>query len=165
VRAALLLALLAACAAPGGAELAPGETREVGTVRVVGSLPVGTSVVLSRGRSADLVLDGVAAAELAELAGAEVEVVGRRDGGVLHASRYRLVRVNDAEAFLGVVERGRGGELRLRLEDGSVLILAQPPEGLRPGQKVWVQGPAARAVSVQSYGVVRGATAPVQSVP
>jgi hypothetical protein len=158
---ALLLLLLAGCVSPPAADLAPGEVRERGSVRVVGSLPVGTSVVLSRGgRAGDLALSGPLVPELAALAGAEVEVRGRRQDADLHATAYRLLRVDGGEAFLGVVERGPGGELRLRLEDGSRIVLADPPAHLRPGQKVWVQGPVARALHVQSHGVVREASPP-----
>jgi hypothetical protein len=165
VRSVLLLLLLAACAAPQGGERVPGEAREAGTVRVVGSLPLGTSVHLSRAGRADLVLRGDLVEELAALAGAEVEVTGRHHEGALHAHRYRLLSVGGAEAFLGVVEVGPGGEPGLRLEDGSLLLLAHPPAGLRPGDKVWVQGPAARALHVQSYGRVRAASAPDRSDP
>jgi hypothetical protein len=96
---------------------------------------------------------GPLAEELRRLAGAEVTLVGRREGGNFIASAYRVRSIDGRPVTLGTVEAAEGEYLRLRTTDGELVYLVAAPGELRPGQKVWVQGP--RGVIVQSFGTVR----------
>jgi hypothetical protein len=129
-----------------------------GTVAVVGSAPVNTAVVVRGANGESSRIDGPLASEVGRLSGAEVEIVGVRQpdpmyGHSIHATHYQVRSVDGRPVVMGVVERGADGQLQLRAEDGSVLRLAGGTTELRPGQKVWVQGPA--TVQVQSFGVIR----------
>lgn len=151
----LLLAALAACTPPAAARGGGEPERLAGRVAVVGSAPVSVRVTLQTADGRTVYLDGAAAAELRALAGTEVEVEGRMEGGAFQASGYRLVSVDGRPAVVGTVEAAPEGGLRLRLEDGSAVRLGGGSERLRAGQKVWVQGPAqAQVQQVQTFGVI-----------
>lgn len=123
-----------------------------GTVRVVGSLPVSTQVVLQPEQGRPWTLTGPLVAELQALAGAELAVRGEVDKGVLQATAYQIRSVDGAPVETGVVERAPGGGLQLRRPDGSVLLLGGGASHLQPGHKVWVQGP--QMLQVQTFGVI-----------
>lgn len=147
----LLLAALAACTPPAAARGGEPE-RLAGRVAVVGSAPADVRVTLRTADGRTVYVAGPAAAELRALAGTEVEVAGRAEGGVLQATGYRLVSVDGRPALVGTVEAAPGGGLQLRLEDGSAVRLGGGADRLRAGQKVWVQGPT--QVQVQTFGVI-----------
>jgi hypothetical protein len=162
----LLMLAVAACAPQNGDANAtpaprPGEAESVrvrGTVAVVGSAPVNTAVVIRGANGESRRVEGPLAAEIGRLAGAEVEVVGTRQrdpmyGEAVLAASYQIRGVDGRSVITGVVERGADGQLHLRAEDGTLLRLAGGTAQLRPGQKVWVEGPA--TVQVQSFGVIR----------
>lgn len=162
IRAAIpLLAamLLAACPPPGPRGQEP--ERLAGRVAVVGSAPMNVRLSLRTADGRGVFVEGPAAAELRELGGVEVEVEGRMtEAGVFEARGYRIVSVDGRPALAGTVEAAPGGGMQLRLEDGGgVVRLEGGTDRLRPGQKVWVQGPervqgSVRQVQVQTFGII-----------
>lgn len=166
----LAAALMAACApqngetpnaAPSpqpGADATADTTTVRGTVRVVGSAPVNTAVVVRDARDRSVRVEGPLAEEIGRLSGAEVEVYGtsRPDpmyGQAITAARYTIRSVDGRPVVTGVVEQGPDGQLQLRTDDGRVVRLTGGAAHLRVGQKVWVQGP--QTVQVQTFGVIR----------
>ncbi|HEX6036572.1 hypothetical protein [Longimicrobium sp.] len=152
IRAAVLLLALAACtpaAARGGGDVVTGR------VSLAGSAPMDVHVRLRPAEGPSVWVDGPLRAEIGRLGGAEVEVRGRLQSGTLTADSYRIVRVDGRPVLMGMVEVADGG-LRLRMEDGRVVRLGSPPPEIRPGQKVWVQGPGDPAVQVQvqTFGII-----------
>jgi hypothetical protein len=135
------------------ADSAPGETWRAGTVRITGSAPMDVRVVIQEEGQRDLAVAGPLAEEIARLAGAEVAIRGRVRSGSIEASDYSVRALDGRPAVVGVVERTPGGDLTLRTRDGRVLPLSGATAELRPGQKVWVQGP--EAITVQAHGVLR----------
>src|SRR5215217_3394230 len=141
----LLIVASAGCVAPSpapstvaGDATAGGSV--AGTLRVVGSAPVNVRLVIqSAGGSAGV--GGPLADELRRLAGAEVTLTGRREGGSFIASDYRVRSIDGRPVTLGTVEAAEGDYLRLRTTEGELVYLVAAPGELRPGQKVWVQGP------------------------
>lgn len=157
---ALFLVLLAGCApSPKPADSAavvqgqPRDTTVVGSLRTVGSGPMDVRVVLQDTLERSWWVEGAPAGELRTLAGTTVEVRGRADGRTLHVTGYTLRGVDGRHAEIGTVERAPDGGLRLRTEDGRLIQLIGGAQHLRPGQKVWVQGP--ETLQVQRYGVIR----------
>jgi hypothetical protein len=158
----LVVLLAAACgspavtAAPPSAEPAVATDAAagwfVGTVAVVGSLPVDARTVVSPPGRAELTVRGPLEREIRALSGAEVAVYGRARGRTLEAAAYEVRSVDGAPVITGTVEEAPGGGLQLRTAGGSVLQLRGGGQGLRAGQKVWVQGPG--AVEIRSYGVI-----------
>ena len=151
--AVLLLAALAGCA-PAAAR--GGEDVLTGRVRLAGSAPMDVRVALEPADGPGVWVEGPLRGEIGRLSGAEVEVRGRLDAGTLTAAAYRVVRVDGRPVLVGTVEAAPGGGLRLRTEEGRTVRLGSPPAELRPGQKVWVQGPGDPAVQVQvqTFGVI-----------
>jgi hypothetical protein len=150
-----LLAMMGACAPqPGPAPASPAAADAVvGTVRVVGSAPMNTQVVVRGDAGGEVRVDGPLAAEVRRLAGARVSVRGRVAEGRVQAEGYEVVSVDGRPVQMGVVERAPDGGTLLRRADGSVIRLRGPAAAdFRPGQKVWVQG--VEAVDVQTFGVV-----------
>ena len=166
MRAGLLLAslVLVACTRPGAGASVPGggngapaagaqEARAVGRVAVVGSAPMDVRVALQTDGGENVYLAGPRLAELRSLAGARVEVRGRRDaGGRLTVEDYQVVSVDGRPVETGTVERAPDGGLQLRRRDGSTVRLQGGVQQLRPGQTVWVQGPG--SITVQTYGII-----------
>lgn len=157
--AALALAAAVACTptpppADSGRAEGPGpDTTVAGEVAVVGSAPVNTQVVIRTDAGRTLRIDGPLRGELGRLAAARVSLRGQVEGGAITPSGYDLLSVNGTPAYFGTVERGQDGTPVLRLGDGSRLELVGPAaQRFRPGQKVWVQGPA--SVRVQMFGEV-----------
>jgi hypothetical protein len=168
---AALLAVLLGCAPPGepadtltpGAAVPDGSAAGnelVGVVRVVGSAPMNTQIVLQPEEGGAVRLVGSLADELEQLAGATVAVEGpvgpSPDPLVdreLTAVGYRIVEVNGRAAVVGEVVSTENGNARLRTAEGDEVYLTGVPESFRVGQKVWVQGP--RSLTVQSYGLIR----------
>ena len=157
----VLALMVTACTrpAPGpGSPALPAESPEAdtahvtGTLRVVGSAPLNTQVVVQQDDGPGVEVTGPLRAELAQLSGAVVEVTGRVRGTAIEADRYTIRSVDGAPVVMGVVERG-GTTLQLRVPDGSVVMLRGATGQFRVGQKVWVQGP--RTVEVQSYGLIQ----------
>lgn len=133
-------------AGPGGVETLRGRTA------VVGSAPMNVSVSLQAEDGRSVTLVGPLAAELGRLAGAELEVEGRVSGAELEPTAYRVLAVDGGPVWMGTVEAAPGGGLQLRLEDGTSIRLGGGTQALRPGQKVWVQGPG--QVQVQTFGII-----------
>lgn len=154
IRAAVVLAMAAlagGCTPPAAAR--GGEPEWLaGRLAVVGSAPVNVRLSLQMADGRSVYVTGPAAAELRTLAGAEVEVEGRMEGGAFEARGYRIRAVDGRPVLSGTVEAAPGGGLQLRLEDGSAVRLGGGADRLRAGQKVWVQGPT--QVQVQTYGVI-----------
>jgi hypothetical protein len=147
----------AGCVAPAPAPPAAASSTQAGdslagTLRIVGSAPVNVRVVIQSAAGSTNVV-GPAAEELRRLAGAEVTLAGRSEGGAFVATGYRVRSIDGRPVTLGTVEGPEGPYLRLRTADGEIVYLVSAPDELRPGQKVWVQGP--RGVIVQSFGTVR----------
>lgn len=165
---ALLLALAAlACAPP---QSAPPDTLPtpspadrgpiVGTIRVVGSAPVNVSVVLQPAAGGDIQVVGPLREELRRLSGAQVALHGPVEPAPdpladrqIRAEEYEILSVDGEPVIAGTVEGRMGEWVLLRTSTGELLYLGGSAGELRPGQKVWVQGP--RSVIVQSYGVIR----------
>lgn len=166
VRALALLAAVAvvACAPRNDEVPAPGsgggaavqeDSRVVGQVSVVGSAPMNVRVVVRPdGGGPPVAVTGPLAEEVRRLGGARVEVRGRRSGAEIEASDYDVVSVDGRPVVQGVVERAPDGTLQLRRRDGATVRLQGGTDPLRPGQKVWIQGPT--TISVQTYGVISG---------
>jgi hypothetical protein len=165
LRAILLLSLAMAGCTPQNGEpnsapspQAGADTAMIrGTVAVVGSAPLNVAVLVRGANGESSRVEGPLAEEIQRLSGAEVEVWGVRQadpmyGSSLRATSYAVRTVGGSPVLTGTVERAGDGQLQLRLEDGRVMRLAGATQ-LRPGQKVWVQGPA--TVQVQSFGVIR----------
>lgn len=154
------LVLLAACAsrpaagpAPAGAAPTADTSRIEGVVSVVGSAPLNVRVNVTPAGGRPVTVTGPLAQEIRRLGGARVAVRGRRDAAAtIEASDYDVLSVDGRPVTAGVVERSPDGGVQLRLRDGSTVALAGGAAALRPGQKVWVQGPA--TVTVQSFGVI-----------
>lgn len=155
--AAALLGISAACARPmtqGPAQAgSPAGDVVEGTVAVVGSAPMNVRVQVTPDGGRPVTVTGPLAAEIRRLGGSRVAVRGRRAAAAIEATGYDVVAVNGRAVTLGVVEQAPDGGVQLRLDDGSTVRLTGGTASLRPGQKVWVQGPA--TVTVQSFGVVR----------
>jgi hypothetical protein len=140
------------------ARAAADTTAVRGTVAVVGSAPVNVAVVVREANGGSTLVEGPLAPEIGRLSGAEVEVTGTRrpdplHGQSVHATDYVVHAVDGRPVVSGVVERRPDGRLQLRADDGRTITLSGGEDHLRPGQKVWVQGPV--TVQVQSYGVIR----------
>ena len=153
----LLIVASAGCVAqsPAPPPLAGGREAGdsvAGTLRVVGSAPVNVRLVIET-PAGSVNVSGPAAEELRRLAGAEVTLLGQRRGADFDAADYRVRSIDGRPVTMGTVEGADGEYLRLRTTGGEVIYLVAPPAQLRPGQKVWVQGPA--GVIVQSSGTVR----------
>jgi hypothetical protein len=155
MKAAVMLVLAAALSGAGCTPPANGPAG-VDTLRgrtaVVGSAPMNTRVSLQVEDGRSIVLTGPLSTELGRLAGAELEVVGRMAGSEMEPTAYRVVSVDGRPALVGVVESAPGGGLQLRTDDGRTVRLGGGTADLRPGQKVWVQGPD--QLQVQTFGVI-----------
>lgn len=160
--------VLASCAGPQA--VPPDSTPQpaavageglVGVVRVVGSAPVNVRVVLQPDTGGSVQLTGPLRDELRQLAGAVVAVTGAPDtavpGGLesraVEVTGYEVRSVDGEPVITGTVEGTTGAYVRLRTSAGELVYLADAPEGLQPGQKIWVRG--ASSVIVQSYGTIR----------
>ncbi|HEU0053881.1 MAG TPA: hypothetical protein VFQ39_11925 [Longimicrobium sp.] len=157
----LACAVLVACAPrPGaaaggdpGSDRAAQAERVVGVVSVVGSAPMNVRVQVRPDAGPPVYLAGPLLAEVRRLGGARVEVRGRRAaGGELEVADYDVVSVDGRPVRQGTVERAPDGGLQLRLKSGETVRLQGGTQQLRPGQKVWVQGPG--SVTVQTYGII-----------
>ena len=153
----LLIAATTACVrpAPAPSTVAAGAQAVdslVGALRVVGSAPVNVRLVIQSDAGSTTV-GGTLRDELRRLAGAEVTLLGRRDGSDFIADDYRVRSIDGRPVTLGTVEAVDGEYLRLRTSEGDLVYLVGAPAQLQPGQKVWVQGPG--GVIVQSFGTVR----------
>lgn len=163
-RAALLLAAVvgAACAPTpppadtatvGGATMTrSGEAELTGQVAVVGSAPMNTQVVVQTDRGS-IRVEGPLRDEIRALSGARVTVHGRMARDQITPTHYRVVSVDGRPVLFGTVTRAADGTLALQLEDGSTVALQGATTPFRPGQKIWVQGPA--SVRVQVFGIVK----------
>lgn len=162
-RSAILLigsGLMTACAAPASA---PGPSPRapdtsagewvVGEVRVVGSMPVDVRTVIAPADGRAVEVRGPLRDEIRRLSGAEVAAFGSRAGETIDVRDYRILAVDGAGVFTGVVEESSSGDLILRTDGGETLRIEGAGGQVRVGQKVWLQGPA--TVRVQSYGVIR----------
>jgi hypothetical protein len=156
----LLLGTMAACAPqPNGAPPATPaanvaeDSAVVGTVRVVGSMPVSTEVVVHSdgGRSTTIV--GALAAEIRELSGAVVSVRGRPNARGLEATDYEIRSVDGRPVVMGTIEGIQDGVAHLRTRSGEIVHVNASGMPFRVGQRVWVQGQ--QTLRVQSYGVIR----------
>jgi hypothetical protein len=158
----LLVATTAACAPAHETETAPvpatdaaqpmtGDTSLTGIVRVVGSLPVSTQVVIEAdGRHT--AVEGALADEIGRLSGAEVEVRGRLAGRAIEAADYEIRSVDGRPVTVGTVERIEEGMIHLRTKGGELVYVAGSTSPFRVGQKVWVQGP--QYLRIQSFGII-----------
>ena len=153
---ALLIVASTGCVAPAPAPPAPSSEQSAdsvaGTLRIVGSAPVNVRLVIQTDVGSTNVA-GPVAEELRRLSGAEVTLAGRREGSTFVATGYRVRSIDGRPVTVGTVEGPEGPYLRLRTTEGEIVYLVSAPDQLRPGQKVWVQGP--RGVIVQSFGTVR----------
>jgi hypothetical protein len=161
-------AALASCAPqtaerPDSTPPAPAQgagDRVVGTVRIVGSAPLNTEVVVDPASGAAVQVAGPLREEIERLAGAEVAVTGQMEsapgtmsGRRIRVTGYDILAVNGEPVVSGVVEGTSGGWVQLRTAQGELVYLSGAPREFRAGQKVWVQGP--RSMIVQSYGTIR----------
>lgn len=158
----LLLTLMTACApqpngtpndAPPASAAAAADTTVVGTVRVVGSMPVSTQVVVHPEGGQSTAISGALAREIGELSGAVVLVRGRPDGRGLEATDYEIRSVDGRPVVMGTVERIDDGVAHLRTRSGEIVHVNASGMPFRVGQKIWVQGQ--QTLRVQSYGVIR----------
>jgi hypothetical protein len=158
----LPLLMLAGCTGQRAADadtIPPPGDAVVGVVRVVGSAPVNVHVMVQPEGGRPVRVAGPLRAEIQRLAGARVAVRGRLEPSPdpmaetqVEATDYEILSVDGEPVIFGTVESRADGWTILRTRGGELVYLAGAAEALRPGQKVWVQGPSARIV--QSYGVV-----------
>lgn len=132
----------------------------VGTIRVVGSAPVNVSVVLQPAEGGSIEVVGPLRDELRRLSGARVALRGPVEPAPdpladrrIRVDDYEILSVDGEPVIAGTVEGREGEWVLLRTATGELVYLGGAAAELRPGQKVWVQGP--RSVTVQSYGVIR----------
>ena len=154
---ALLIVASTGCVAPAPAPPVAASSAEstdsvAGTLRIVGSAPMNVRLVIQTPAGTTSV-GGPVSEELRRLSGAEVTLAGRREGSTFVATGYRVRSIDGRPVTLGTVEGAEGPYMRLRTAEGEIVYLVSAPDELRPGQKVWVQGP--RGVIVQSFGTVR----------
>ena len=154
----MMCLLAAACTRPSAVPASAGgegqEVKLIGVPASVGSAPVNTRTRLAVEGGEAVYVTGPLAAEVRALAGARVEVRGRRGANrTLEATDYDVLSVGGRPVVLGVVERAANGALQLRTREGRAVRLNDAPPSFRPGMKVWVQGPG--SITVQRYGVVR----------
>lgn len=159
------LAFLAACSPrlePADSVPRPADVMETasGVVRVVGSAPVNTQVVLESSDGRRLRLVGDFRDELSRLAGITVSVSGRGAAATdpladweIEVASYEIGMVEGRGVMVGEIVQVERGEAQLRTGNGDIVLLTGIPNEFRVGQKVWVQGPA--TVVVQSFGVLR----------
>jgi hypothetical protein len=124
----------------------------VGRVAVVGSAPMNVRVALYPDEGPAVYLVGPLETEMRQLGGLRVSVTGHVRGRELHAAAYDVVSADGRPAVMGVVERGPGDTVRLRLRDGSAVTLTGATANLPTGARVWVQGP--EQVQVHTYGII-----------
>ncbi|MBW3629039.1 MAG: hypothetical protein KY464_07045 [Gemmatimonadetes bacterium] len=155
----LLIVASAGCVAPSpaptpsaAAAAATAGDSVAGTLRVVGSAPVNVRLVI-QGAGGSSNVGGALTGELRRLAGAEVTLLGRRQGADFVPTDYRVRAIDGRPVTLGTVEGRDGDYLRLRTMSGELVYLVASPGEIRSGQKIWVQGP--QGVIVQSFGTVR----------
>jgi hypothetical protein len=138
-----------------------GDHRLRGRVAVVGNVPFTRPVIQAAGRQVELT--GALEPELRRLAGAEVEVRGRRARGSLpgleaiEVMEYEVLSVDGAAPHVGRLEEGEDGSWWLNTEEGR-RRLSSVPESLRQrtGARIWVIGAdGADGISVRSYGIIR----------
>ncbi|CAN5746613.1 hypothetical protein BH23GEM8_BH23GEM8_15010 [soil metagenome] len=156
--------LLVACVAPQAEppDTIPGVDagdRVVGTVRIVGSAPINVQVVLQPESGSAIRIAGPLASEIEKLAGAQIAVRGTVEAAPdpmvsqqVQVRSYEILTVDGQPVTMGTVEGHVNNWTLLRTGDGELVYLAGPPDRFRTGQKIWIQGPAARIV--QTYGVI-----------
>ncbi|HJU64245.1 MAG TPA: hypothetical protein VJ596_01150 [Gemmatimonadaceae bacterium] len=135
----------------------PGTARDSarGVVRIVGSLPVNVSVVLTpEGSTSAIRLSGDGAATLRQLGGVEVVVRGTRTAsGEFDVASFTVRSVNGDPAVDGVLVVDGGG---LAIDtDGGRRRVSNPPDALRElvGARVWITGSLDRGPNM--FGVIR----------
>lgn len=162
---ALIAAAATACGAPAAERTdtlpAPAAAADEvrGVVRVAGSPPMDVHVIVTTPGGESVEISGPLREELRRLSGAEVSVRGDPEApdsptasGQLRARDYDVVAIDGEPVLSGTIERIQSGWTILRTSDGARVYLASAPPEFELGQRVWVQGPAARIV--QSYGVL-----------
>ena len=123
-----------------------------GTLRLVGSSPVNIRLVV-QDAGGSKTITGPLREELRRLAGAEVVLYGRVEGGGVVPTDYRIRAIDGRPVTMGVVEAISGDHARMRTSEDEILYLVTEGDEFTVGQKVWVQGPP--AVIVQTYGIIR----------
>lgn len=139
----------------------PGDLETVsGVVRVVGSAPANTQVVLETSEGGQTRLVGALRDEMAQLAGIEVSVSGHAAASPdplvdteIEVVSYEIGMVNGRGVTLGEIVQVENRDAQLRTPEGDIIFLTGIPNEFRVGQKVWVQGPS--TLVVQSFGVLR----------
>jgi hypothetical protein len=156
--------LLVACAGPHAEppDTIPGVDagdRVTGIVRIVGSAPINVQVVLQPESGRAIRIAGPLAAEIEKLSGAHIAVRGTMEAAPdpmvsrqVQVRSYEILSVDGQPVTMGTVEGHVNNWTLLRTAEGELVYLAGPPDRFRTGQKVWIQGPAARIV--QTYGVI-----------
>jgi hypothetical protein len=149
----VLVLLAAGCASRGNGSLE-------GTVRIVGSAPVNVQVVLQPDTGSGVRITGPLLAELERLSGVRVTVAGivsRSPDPIVDrqiaVADYDILSVDGRPVVTGEIVGIEGERARLRMTDGSEVLLSGSPLTFRVGQKVWVQG--VETLAVQAYGIVR----------
>jgi hypothetical protein len=155
---------LVACVSP---QVEPPDTvpgvdagdRVTGTVRIVGSAPLNVQVVLQPESGRAVRIAGPLTAEIEKLSGARIAVRGSVEAAPdpmvnrqVQVRSYEILSVDGQPVTMGTVEGHVNNWTLLRTASGELVYLAGPPDRFRTGQKVWIQGPAARIV--QTYGVI-----------
>jgi len=112
------------------------------------------------------ILSGELARELAHIAGASVEVVGRQAGDRIFVQTYRIVEVQGARRpYVGILRREQDGFV---LVDGSargIDLSVEPAMQMaladRVGARIWLAGDKLLSgqIKVRRYGLLRPAGA------
>ena len=151
----LMSVLLAACTRPSAVPPTSQETTVIGVPASTGSAPANVRTTLAVEGGESLTITGPLAGEIRNLAGARVQVRGRRGADrTLEARDYGILSVSDRPVTLGVLEQDASGQLILRMSDNRLMRLHDAPPSFRAGMKVWVQGQ--RPGYVETYGIIRG---------
>jgi hypothetical protein len=157
------------CAAVLSVEGDPGEAI-TGKVRLTRA--VGGPLVYIVAADVRVRVEGDLKGEVARLQSARVEVLGRREGDLMHVSAYRIVDVGGGvKPTVGLLVETASG-LALSDGEGAVIPLSLNPRGRRrlqgkAGAKLWVSGrmlPTGE-LKVQRYGILRDPPKAAKSGP
>lgn len=132
----------------GAAPTAPAMRSMTGTIETAGGLAIRVDGMRIR-------LTGAAAAPLASLDGAEVEVTGTDDVvDYFNVEMFSVLRVDGLPAADGILQQSEGG-YALLLQNGATRAVIDPPAELQAlvGHRVWIAG--APGAAPEAFGLIQ----------
>jgi hypothetical protein len=153
----MLPLLLCAALVAVESDAAEAVTGKVRLTRAVGGPLV---YVVAEGSSVRV--EGDLKGEVARLQSAKIEILGRREGDLMHVSAYRILDVGGGiKPIVGLLVETASG-LGLRDGEGDAILLSLNPRGRRrlqgkAGAKLWVSGKMLPSgeLKVLRYGILR----------